>query len=146
MLELIKYIVGQFAEEKDKVDYQVEESEDEITVTVFLADSDMGKVIGKQGKIAKALRTLVRAATPKDSRNAKREMDSKFILLIISWAAILAGIVLIVLYYTINLSVIYGSACLAVGAIVSLIAVLLRRKEMEERKEEERRKSKRSKK
>ncbi len=73
-------------------------------------------------------------------------MDSKFILLIISWAAILAGIVLIVLYYTINLSVIYGSACLAVGAIVSLIAVLLRRKEMEERKEEERRKSKRSKK
>ncbi len=77
MLELIKYIVGQFAEEKDKVDYQVEESEDEITVTVFLADSDMGKVIGKQGKIAKALRTLVRAATPKDSKKYNVEIKER---------------------------------------------------------------------
>ena len=77
MLELIKYIVGQFAEEKDKVDYQVEESEDEITVTVFLVDSDMGKVIGKQGKIAKALRTLVRAATPKDSKKYNVEIKER---------------------------------------------------------------------
>ena len=68
MLELIKYIVGQFAEDKEHVDYVVEETEDSINVTVLLADSDMGKVIGKQGKIAKALRTLVRAATPRDSK------------------------------------------------------------------------------
>ncbi len=68
MLELIKYIVGQFAEDKEHIDYVVEETEDAINVTVLLADSDMGKVIGKQGKIAKALRTLVRAATPKDSK------------------------------------------------------------------------------
>ncbi len=68
MLELIKYIVEQFAEDKAHVDYLVEETEETITVTVLLADSDMGKVIGKQGKIAKALRTLVRAATPKDSK------------------------------------------------------------------------------
>ena len=68
MLELIKYIVGQFAEDKEHVEYVVEETEESINVTVLLADSDMGKVIGKQGKIAKALRTLVRAATPRDSK------------------------------------------------------------------------------
>ena len=68
MLDLIKYIVGQFAEKKDLVEYVVEETEDSINVTILLSDSDMGKVIGKQGKIAKALRTLVRAATPRDSK------------------------------------------------------------------------------
>ena len=77
MLELIKYIVGQFAEEKDQVDYLVEETEEEINVTVLLADSDMGKVIGKQGKIAKALRTLVRAATPRDSKKYNVEIKER---------------------------------------------------------------------
>ena len=75
MLELIKYIVEQFAEEKDAISYDVEETEDTITVTVLLAESDMGKVIGKQGKIAKALRTLVRAATPKGSKKYSKKYN-----------------------------------------------------------------------
>ncbi len=74
MLELIKYIVETFAEEKDKIRYEVEEAEDAINVTVYLADSDMGKVIGKQGKIAKALRTLVRSATPRESKKYNVEI------------------------------------------------------------------------
>ena len=77
MLDLIKYIVEQFAEEKDKIEYVVEETDDAINVTVLLADSDMGKVIGKQGKIAKALRTLVRAATPKDSKKYNVEIKER---------------------------------------------------------------------
>ena len=77
MLELIKYIVGQFAEDKENVSYDVEETEDTINVTVTLSDSDMGKVIGKQGKIAKALRTLVRAATPKDSKKYNVEIKER---------------------------------------------------------------------
>ena len=75
MLDLIKYIVEQFAEEKDQIDYKVEETDEAINVTVLLADSDMGKVIGKQGKIAKALRTLVRSATPRGSK--KYNVDIK---------------------------------------------------------------------
>ena len=74
MLELIKYIVGQFAEDKEHVSYDVEETDEAINVTVWLSDSDMGKVIGKQGKIAKALRTLVRAATPRDSKKYNVEI------------------------------------------------------------------------
>ena len=74
MLDLIKYIVGQFAEDKEHVEYRVEETEDAINVTILLTGSDMGKVIGKQGKIAKALRTLVRAATPRDSKKYNIEI------------------------------------------------------------------------
>ena len=77
MLELIKYIVGQFAEDKENVSYDVEETEDAINVTVTLSDSDMGKVIGKQGKIAKALRTLVRAATPKNAKKYNVEIKER---------------------------------------------------------------------
>lgn len=77
MLELIKYIVGQFAEDKENVSYEVEETEDAVNVTVLLSDSDMGKVIGKQGKIAKALRTLVRAATPKGSKKYNVEIKER---------------------------------------------------------------------
>ena len=68
MLELIQYIVGQFAEDKENVEYVVNEKDRVIEVTVILSPSDMGKVIGKQGKIAKAMRTIVRFATPASSK------------------------------------------------------------------------------
>ena len=77
MLDLIKYVVEQFAEKKDEVEYKVEEKETAIEVTVCLAESDMGKVIGKQGKIAKALRTLVKAATPRESKKYVVEIKEK---------------------------------------------------------------------
>ena len=77
MLELIKYIVGQFAEDKENVSYEVEETEDAVNVTVLLSDSDMGKVIGKQGKIAKALRTLVRCASAKEGKKYNIEIKEK---------------------------------------------------------------------
>ena len=68
MLDLIKYIVEQFAEDKENVEYNVVEKDHAIEVTIVLSPSDMGKVIGKQGKIAKAMRTIVRAATPASSK------------------------------------------------------------------------------
>jgi predicted RNA-binding protein YlqC (UPF0109 family) len=68
MLDLIKYIVGQFAEDKENVEYVVNEKDRVIEVTVILSPSDMGKVIGKQGKIAKAMRTIVASATPASSK------------------------------------------------------------------------------
>lgn len=77
MLELIKYIVEQFAEDKENVSYEVTEKERAIQVTVSLSSSDMGKVIGRQGKIAKAMRTLVRAATPSDSKRYTIEIREK---------------------------------------------------------------------
>ena len=77
MLDLIKYIVETFAEKKDEVEYTVEEKENSIEVTILLADSDMGKVIGRQGKIAKALRTIVKSATPRESKKYVIEIKEK---------------------------------------------------------------------
>ena len=77
MLELIKYIVDQFAEDKENVSYEVTEKDRAIEVTVSLSPAAMGKVIGRQGKIAKALRTIVRAATPADSKRYVIEIREK---------------------------------------------------------------------
>lgn len=77
MLELVKYVVGRFAEKKDAVEYNVEENENSVVITVSLDESDMGKVIGKQGKIAKALRTLLRAASPRDGKKYTLEITEK---------------------------------------------------------------------
>lgn len=77
MLDLIKYVVEQFAEDKENIEYVVKEKEYVIEVSVMLSVSDMGKVIGKQGKIAKALRTIVRAATPANSKKYAIEICEK---------------------------------------------------------------------
>lgn len=77
MLELVKYIVEQFAEHKDEIEYQVNESEKAAEIVVLLEESDMGKVIGKQGKIAKALRTLVRCASAKEGKKYNIEIKEK---------------------------------------------------------------------
>lgn len=74
---LIKYVVESFAEKKNEIEYLVEEKDNVIEVTVLLNASDMGKVIGKQGKIAKALRTLVSASTPRDSKRYVVEIKEK---------------------------------------------------------------------
>lgn len=75
--ELIKYVVESFAEKKDEIEYKTEEKESAIEVTVLLNSSDMGKVIGKQGKIAKALRTLVSASAPRDGKRYIVEIKEK---------------------------------------------------------------------
>ncbi len=77
MLDLIKYIVLTFAENKDEAQFIVDEDGDTVNVTVVLADSDMGKVIGRQGKIAKALRTIVKSASQKEGKKYNIEIKEK---------------------------------------------------------------------
>ena len=55
----------------------VNERENAVDITAGLDESDMGKVIGKQGKIAKALRTLVRCASAKESKRYNVEIKEK---------------------------------------------------------------------
>lgn len=77
MLELVKFIVNQFAEDKENVSFDVKEKENSTEIIVTLAPSDMGKVIGKQGKIAKAMRALVRAKTPANQKKVVVEIREK---------------------------------------------------------------------
>lgn len=75
--QLIKYVVESFADKKDAIEYKTEENETAVVVTVLLDESDMGKVIGKQGKIAKALRTLVRSLTPRGGKKYVVDIKEK---------------------------------------------------------------------
>ena len=77
MIELIKFVVGTFAENPDKATYDVKEDGRAGTVTVTLDPGDMGKVIGRQGKIAKALRALVRAGSAKENKRYNIEIKER---------------------------------------------------------------------
>lgn len=74
MIELIKYVVERFAEKPDQIDYDIVEEGKNVSVTITLSPSDMGKVIGRQGKIAKALRTLVRVGSAKENKKYNIEI------------------------------------------------------------------------
>ncbi len=77
MLELIKYIVNRFAEKQDEIEYIVNENGNVVTVTIVLDESDMGKVIGRQGKLAKAIRTIVRSLSVKEGKKYNVEIKSR---------------------------------------------------------------------
>lgn len=77
VLELVKYVVTQFAENKEETEFSVKEKERVNAITVTLTSSDMGKVIGKQGKIAKALRTLAAAMTPAGEKKIVIDIEEK---------------------------------------------------------------------
>lgn len=77
MLETIKYIVNRFAEKQDEIEYIVNENGNVVDVTIVLDESDMGKVIGRQGKLAKALRTIVRSLSVKEGKKYNVEIKSR---------------------------------------------------------------------
>ncbi|GHV45430.1 UPF0109 protein [Clostridia bacterium] len=63
MKELLEFIAKSLVEKPEEVEVTQTEGETSIVLELKVASGDMGKVIGKQGKIAKAIRTVVRAAT-----------------------------------------------------------------------------------
>ena len=74
MDELVKYIAQSIVDKPDQVQVKQIESDEEITVELRVDPDDMGKVIGKQGRIAKAIRTVVKAATPRDGKQVYVEI------------------------------------------------------------------------
>ena len=63
MKELVEVIAKSLVDHPDEVIVTQTEETDEIRVELQVAPSDMGKVIGRQGRIAKAIRTVVKAAS-----------------------------------------------------------------------------------
>jgi predicted RNA-binding protein YlqC (UPF0109 family) len=68
MEELVKYIARNLVDHPEEVKTKVIEGERQIVIELNVAPDDMGKVIGKQGRIAKAIRTVVKAATVKEGK------------------------------------------------------------------------------
>jgi predicted RNA-binding protein YlqC (UPF0109 family) len=76
MTELVEMIAKSLVDEPDKVSVIKEESDGEDVITLRVASDDMGKVIGKQGRIAKAIRTVVKAAATKQDLKVSVEIES----------------------------------------------------------------------
>ncbi len=68
MKELVEVIAKALVENPDQVEVTEKESGKTLVIELRVAPSDMGKVIGKQGRIAKAIRAVVKAAASKDDR------------------------------------------------------------------------------
>ena len=74
MKELVEVIAKSLVEHPDEVVVTETENEKSIVVELRVAPSDMGKVIGKQGRIAKAIRSVVKAAASKDDKKVVVEI------------------------------------------------------------------------
>lgn len=69
MEEILKTIIENLVENKDEVNITRVDDERGILLKVKVAQSDMGKVIGKQGKVAKAIRTIMKSVTSNEKKN-----------------------------------------------------------------------------
>jgi hypothetical protein len=68
MRELVEVIAKSLVDHPDEVVVTEKETDKAIVVELKVASEDMGKVIGKQGRIAKSIRTVVKAAATKDDK------------------------------------------------------------------------------
>lgn len=74
MKELVEYITKALVDNADEVSVNQINGEKSVILEVKVASEDMGKVIGKQGRIAKAIRTVVKAAATKEGKRAVVEI------------------------------------------------------------------------
>jgi uncharacterized protein len=68
MRELVEFLVRALVEQPDKVEVEEFEEEGDLVLEVSVAEDDLGRVIGRGGRIANAIRTVARAAGARDDR------------------------------------------------------------------------------
>jgi len=68
MKEVLELLITNLVEDKDAVKVNQVDGEKSIIFEVRVAESDMGKVIGRQGKIAKSIRTVMKALAAKENK------------------------------------------------------------------------------
>lgn len=74
MGELVEYIAKTLVDNPDEVSVNEIEGSQSVIIELKVAQEDMGKIIGKQGRIAKAIRTVVKAAAIKENKRAVVEI------------------------------------------------------------------------
>ncbi|MCI9110404.1 MAG: KH domain-containing protein [Bacilli bacterium] len=73
MKEILETIIRNLVDNKDAVEIKELDGEQSIVFEVKVADTDMGKVIGKQGKIASSIRTVMKAVASKEGKRVTVE-------------------------------------------------------------------------
>ena len=74
MKELLTYIVQNLVDDPDKVSVTEREADSETVYEVRVADGDMGKVIGRQGRIVKEIRILMKAVAQRKGKKVSVEI------------------------------------------------------------------------
>ncbi|HHX95969.1 MAG TPA: KH domain-containing protein [Clostridia bacterium] len=74
MEELVEVIAKALVDQPEAVEVSSEEVNDELIIRLCVAPEDMGKVIGKQGRIARAIRTVVRASAVRGQKKVNVEI------------------------------------------------------------------------
>jgi len=74
MKELVEYIAKSLADKPEAVVVTEEQEEEGIKLTLQVDDVDKGRIIGKQGRIAQAMRTLIRVKAAKAGTKARLEI------------------------------------------------------------------------
>ncbi len=74
MGELVKFLAQSLVEQPELVDVKETNNEDSVIIELRVAPDDMGRIIGKQGKIAKSIRTVMNAVAIKKGKNVSIEI------------------------------------------------------------------------
>lgn len=74
MKDLLEYVVKSLVNNPDKVQIDESENDGEVVFEVRVAPEDMGRIIGKGGRIAKAVRSLMKAASFKENKRVNVEI------------------------------------------------------------------------
>ena len=74
MKDLLEYIIKAIVAEPDAVSITEENSDEGLLIKLEVADDDKGRVIGRQGRVAQALRTLLRVKAAKEDTRVRLEI------------------------------------------------------------------------
>jgi predicted RNA-binding protein YlqC (UPF0109 family) len=74
MAELLEYLARQLVDDPESVRVERVDDEETVVLRLHVAQDDLGKVIGRQGRIARALRTIVRAGSVRERRRVQLEI------------------------------------------------------------------------
>lgn len=72
---VLEHLVGSLVEDREAVRIEVSQGRSLPRLTVRVGPSDMGRVIGKRGRVAQAIRTVVRAAAARDGTDVEVEFE-----------------------------------------------------------------------
>jgi uncharacterized protein len=75
LTELVAFLARKLVDDPDAVRVEQEDRDDVLVVRLHVAPDDVGKVVGRQGRIARALRTVVRAGGVREGRRVLLEID-----------------------------------------------------------------------
>jgi predicted RNA-binding protein YlqC (UPF0109 family) len=72
--EFLEYVARSLVDKPDAVQVEIEEEDDEISLILTVDQEDMGRVIGRDGRIANAIRSLLRVMGTRDGRHVELEI------------------------------------------------------------------------